>query len=193
MPHGSDADHAVRTGTVVDPSVVAADSVDTGALTTGSVVSTGVAGRACFNARIRESEAWRVASGMVPALAAATRLEYVFADDASEPVSRIMSVPAAAALIARDVAETPRADAVPDSESVIDTPVKPSVVRRSPTLIACDQPAAFVASYAGYVAFDSMIIGMPWAIAVVYGRSPGASALFDAEIETTCVSVFAAA
>ena len=58
----------------------------------------------------------------------------------------IMSVPAWAARRASEVADTPRAEAVPLSESVMLTPEKPRVVRSSPTLIAGDQPAALAAS-----------------------------------------------
>ena len=57
-------------------------------------------------------------------------------------------MPACAALIASDVADTPRAAAVPDGESVIETPVNPRVVRSRSTLIAGDHPAAFTLSYA---------------------------------------------
>jgi len=44
-----------------------------------------------------------------------------------------------------------------------------------------------------YVAFDSMIIGMPFAIAVRYGRRPGASAVAEAPIVTGWLSVFSTA
>src|SRR3954469_11467737 len=104
-----------------------------------------------------------------------------------------MSVPAFAALTASVVGETPRAAAVPVSESVTVTPRKPNVVRRREAPIACDHPAAFAVSYAGYVAFDSMIIGTPLAIAAWYGLSAGASADFEAVMVTTCESVLAEA
>src|SRR6476620_298478 len=67
--------------------------------------------------------------------------------DVSEPVSRIMSVPARAARKARELGETPRAWAVPVSESVIVTPLKPSPPRSNVVEIACDQPAALTPSY----------------------------------------------
>ena len=62
------------------------------------------------------------------------------------PLTRIMSVPAAAARIASDAVETPRAFAAPSSESVIVTPVNPIDPRSSVTPIACDQPAALALS-----------------------------------------------
>ena len=82
----------------------------------------------------------------MPDWAAWTIDENVDALDASEPVTRIMSVPAVAARIASEVAVTPRAEAVPERESVIVTPLKPSWVRSRSTLIAFDQPAPFALS-----------------------------------------------
>ena len=68
--------------------------------------------------------------------------------DASDPVSSSMSVPAAAARMASEVAETPREAAVPSRESVMVTPVKPSVPRSRSVPTACDHPAALDRSYA---------------------------------------------
>ena len=65
---------------------------------------------------------------------------------ASEPVTRIMSVPAAAARTARVLAVRPRAAAVPLSESVMVTPLNPRSWRRSVSEITRDQPAAWLAS-----------------------------------------------
>ena len=74
IQHESVAVHVVRTGTVVVPRVLPADSLEAGGCATGPAVSTGVAGRAALRARIRADEASSVASGIVPAAAAATRL-----------------------------------------------------------------------------------------------------------------------
>src|SRR3954470_21326795 len=52
-----------------------------------------------------------------------------------------------------------------------------------------DQPAALLESQDVYVAFDSMISGTPWPMALRYGRSPGLSALWDAVIVSTYRSV----
>jgi hypothetical protein len=80
---------------------------------------------------------------MVPSLALARSFAYHLDDDLSEPVMRIMSVPAMAARMARRLTVRPRACAVPLRESVMVTPVNPSPVRSSRTEIAWDQPAAF--------------------------------------------------
>src|SRR5436190_22319835 len=59
--------------------------------------------------------------------------------------------------------------------------------------MARDQPAALVPSQAVYQAFDSMIRGIPWAIAPRYGLRPGSSWAFDWVSLTTWESVFATA
>src|SRR5438874_1233628 len=101
-----------------------------------------------LRARIRSKEAVRVDRGIVPALAAARRASYAAPDVDSGPLTRIKSVPAIAARIARSEGETPRAAAVPVSESVIVTPRKPSVPRSRVSEIARDQPAPLFGSYA---------------------------------------------
>src|SRR5437764_7126659 len=69
------------------------------------------------------------------------------------------------------------------------TPRKPSVDRSSVLLIAGDQPAAACASYAVYVAFESITSGRLWPNAVRYGTRPGASAVRVARIVTMLASV----
>ena len=55
-------------------------------------------------------------------------------------------MPAFVAASARVFVLIRRVRAAPSSESVIDTPPKPSSLRRRPVAIARDQPAAFVRS-----------------------------------------------
>jgi len=107
-----------------------------------------------------------VALGIAPFSALSRSVVYTALVVASEPVTRIMSVPAFAALRAMEPLDRPRAFAVPSRESVIETPVKPRLSRKSVVAMAADQPAALAASYAEYVAFDNMISGMPWPIDV---------------------------
>src|SRR6185437_4928916 len=93
-----------------------------------------------FRARIRLYELSSRARGIDPARAAVKSAWYVAWVEASEPVTRIMSVPAIADRMARVETGIPRALAVPDSESVIVTPRNPSWSRRSPLTIARDHP-----------------------------------------------------
>src|SRR6476469_8069327 len=99
-----------------------------------------------FRARMRSYEASSRVRGIEPARAAARSAWYVAWVDASEPVTRIMSVPAIAARMASADTGIPRALAVPDRESVIVTPRNPSWSRRGPVTIARDQPAPFTGS-----------------------------------------------
>ena len=82
-------------------------------------------------------------------------------------------MPAFAARRAREPLDTPRACAVPSRESVIETPVKPRSSRSSVVAMAFDHPAALAASYAEYVAFDSMINGMSMADGRPVGEQAG--------------------
>ena len=82
-----------------------------------------------------------MALGIRAAVASRTSAAYTSRVEDSEPVVRIMSVPASAAAIASDDGVTPRAFAVPSSPSVIVTPVKPRSWRSRVPTIADDQPA----------------------------------------------------
>ena len=81
-----------------------------------------------------------------PSRAASTSVANTRVVVLSEPVIRIMSVPAFAARWASTLSVRPRAWPVPSSESVMVTPLKPSSSRASRMAIASDQPAALSGS-----------------------------------------------